>query len=98
VRFVDACDREALTVFGEYSRLLEPGINLVPPFVSRAYRFDVRTRTADVPRQEAITRDDSPVMTDAVVYPRVMDAKKAFLEVEDYQRAVSNLARTTFRG
>ena len=57
----------------------------------------MRTQTLDVPRQEAITRDNSPVTADAVVYINVMDAKKAFLEVEDYKRAVSNLAQTTLR-
>ncbi|NUB92233.1 SPFH/Band 7/PHB domain protein [Haloterrigena sp. SYSU A121-1] len=97
VEIVDAYDRGALTVLGEYRKLLEPGLNIVPPFVSRVYTFDMRTQTIDVPSQEAITRDNSPVTADAVVYIRVMDAKRAFLEVDDYQRAVSNLAQTTLR-
>ncbi|WP_345784734.1 SPFH domain-containing protein [Halobellus ordinarius] len=97
VVFVDAYDKQVLTVFGEYRNLLEPGINFIPPFVSRTYTFDMRTQTMDVPRQEAITRDNSPVTADAVVYLRVMDAKRAFLEVEDYKTAVSNLAQTTLR-
>ena len=94
---VDAYEKEALTVFGEYRKLLEPGINIIPPFVSRTYPFDMRTQTLDVPRQEAITRDNSPVTADAVVYIKVMDAKKAFLEVDNYKNAVSNLAQTTLR-
>ena len=94
---VDAYEKKTLTVFGEYRKLLEPGINLIPPFVSRTYPFDMRTQTLDVPRQEAITRDNSPVTADAVVYIKVMDAKKAFLEVDDYKKAVSNLAQTTLR-
>ncbi|MDS0477490.1 SPFH domain-containing protein [Natrinema sp. 1APR25-10V2] len=97
IEIVDAYDRAALTVFGEYRKLLEPGLNVVPPFVSRIYTFDMRTQTLDVPQQEAITRDNSPVTADAVVYIRVMNAKRAFLEVDDYQRAVSNLAQTTLR-
>ncbi|ELY39197.1 SPFH domain-containing protein [Natronorubrum tibetense] len=97
VEIVDAYDRGALTVFGEYRKLLEPGLNIVPPFVSRVYTFDMRTQTIDVPSQEAITRDNSPVTADAVIYIRVMDAKRAFLEVENYERAVSNLAQTTLR-
>ncbi|ADB60823.1 band 7 protein [Haloterrigena turkmenica DSM 5511] len=97
VEIVDAYDRGALTVLGEYRKLLEPGLNIVPPFVSRVYDFDMRTQTLDVPSQEAITRDNSPVTADAVVYIRVMDAKRAFLEVDDYERAVSNLAQTTLR-
>jgi len=97
VEIVDAYEKKALTVFGEYRGLLQPGIHFIPPFVSRVYPFDMRTQTLDVPRQEAITRDNSPVTADAVVYIRVMDAKLAFLEVDDYKTAVSNLAQTTLR-
>jgi len=97
VEIVNAYEKRALTVFGEYRKLLEPGINFVPPFVSKTYPFDMRTQTLDVPRQEAITRDNSPVTADAVVYIKVMDARKAFLEVDDYKKAVSNLAQTTLR-
>jgi regulator of protease activity HflC (stomatin/prohibitin superfamily) len=97
VEIVDATEKKALTVFGEYRQLLEPGINFIPPFVSQTHPFDMRTQTLDVPRQEAITRDNSPVTADAVVYIKVMDARKAYLEVEDYKTAVSNLAQTTLR-
>ena len=88
VEVVEAYEKEALTVFGEYRKLLDPGIHFIPPFVSRTYPFDMRTQTIDVPQQEAITRDNSPVTADAVVYIRVMDAKRAFLEVEEYKRVV----------
>ena len=97
VEIVDATEQRALTVFGEYRGLLDPGIHFIPPFVSQTHVFDMRTQTIDVPRQEAITRDNSPVTADAVVYIRVMDAKRAYLEVDDYKKAVSNLAQTTLR-
>ena len=97
VEIVEAYEKRALTVFGEYRELLEPGLRLVPPFVSRTYRFDMRTRMIDVDPQEAITQDNSPVRADAVVYYRIMDAKKAFLEVDNYENAISNLAQTTLR-
>jgi len=97
VVIVDAYEKKALTILGEYRGLLEPGISFVPPFVSATQTFDMRTQTLDVPAQEAITRDNSPVRADAVVYIKVMNAKKAFLEVENYERAVSNLAQTTLR-
>ena len=97
VEIVEAYEKRALTVFGEFRTLLEPGLNLVPPFVSRTYAFDMRTRIIDVKPQEAITQDNSPVRADAVVYYRIMDAKKAFLEVDNYENAISNLAQTTLR-
>jgi regulator of protease activity HflC (stomatin/prohibitin superfamily) len=86
VVIVDAYEKHAYTRFGSYQA-----------FVTRTYPFDMRTQTLDVPRQEAITRDNSPVTADAVVYIKVMDAEKAFLQVDDYKRAVSNLAQTTLR-
>ncbi|MFC6731255.1 SPFH domain-containing protein [Haladaptatus sp. GCM10025707] len=97
VVIVQAYEKQALTVFGEFRDLLGPGIRFVPPFVSETYAFDMRTQTMDVPEQEAITRDNSPVIANAVLYLRVTDAKRAFLEVDDYMRATSNLAQTTLR-
>jgi len=97
IQIVKAYEKRAYTRFGKYVGLLEPGITVIWPYVSKTYAFDMRTQTLDVPRQEAITRDNSPVTADAVVYIKVMDAKKAFLEVDDYKRAVSNLAQTTLR-
>lgn len=97
VVIVRAYEKRVHTVLGDYKKLLEPGLSIVPPFISKTYRFDMRTQTIDVPRQEAITEDNSPVTADAVVYIKVMDAKKAFLEVDDYKRATSQLAQTTLR-
>ncbi|AFK17777.1 SPFH/Band 7/PHB domain protein [Haloferax mediterranei ATCC 33500] len=97
VEIVQAYEKRTLTIFGEYKGILEPGLNIIPPFVSKTYRFDMRTQTFDVPTQEAITEDNSPVTADAVVYIRVMDPERAFLEVDHYQRAVSLLAQTTLR-
>jgi regulator of protease activity HflC (stomatin/prohibitin superfamily) len=94
---VRAYEKAAYTRFGKFQGILEQGPNFVLPYVTRIYRFDMRTQTLDVPRQEAITRDNSPVTADAVVYIKVMDAEKAFLEVDNYKKAVSNLAQTTLR-
>ncbi|QIB76336.1 SPFH/Band 7/PHB domain protein [Halogeometricum borinquense] len=97
IEIVNAYEKRALTVFGEYRGLLEPGLNIIPPFVARTYTFDMRTQTLNVPPQEAITEDNSPVTADAVVYIRVRDAKKAFLEVDHYKTAVSYLSQTSLR-
>ena len=97
VEIVQPYERRAYSLLGEYKGLLDAGFHLVPPFVSRTVSFDLRTQTLDVPSQEAITRDNSPVTADAVVYLRVTDPKRAFLEVDDYKRATSNLAQTTLR-
>jgi regulator of protease activity HflC (stomatin/prohibitin superfamily) len=97
VEIVGPYEKRALTVFGEYRGLLGPGLNVIPPLVSQTHTYDMRTQTLDVPSQEAITEDNSPVTADAVIYVRVMDAEKAYLEVDNYREAVSNLAQTTLR-
>jgi regulator of protease activity HflC (stomatin/prohibitin superfamily) len=97
VEIVQPYERREVTVFGADWALLEPGLHVVPPFVSKAYRYDMRTETLGVPSQEAITRDNSPVTADAVVYIRVTDARRAFLAVEDYRGATLNLAQTALR-
>lgn len=97
VEVVRPYEKRALTVLGEYRGLLGPGLNLVPPLVSRTRTFDTRTRTLGVSEQEVLTRDDAPVTADAVVYVRVADPERAHLAVEDHREAVSELARSALR-
>ncbi len=84
-------------VLGNFRRTLEPGVNLVPPFISDVIKIDLRTQVLDVPRQEVITKDNSPTNVDAIIYIKVVDVKKAFFEVTDHKAATINLAQTTLR-
>lgn len=97
LEIVQPYENRIVTVFGQYRRVLDPGINVVLPFVSQTYSFNILTQTLNIPRQTVSTRDDVPVMTDAEVFFTVTDAKKAFLEVDDYKQSVTNLAQTTVR-
>lgn len=94
---VPSHEKRALTVFGAYRRMLEPGIRFIPPFVSITYPIRMETQTLDIPQQEATTRDDSPVTVAATVDISVVDAEKAFLEVDDYTRAVRNISQVALR-
>ena len=60
-------------------------------------RVSLRTIVMDVPPQDVITRDNVSVKVNAVVYFRVMDPRKAIVEVESYHYATSQLAQTTLR-
>lgn len=82
---------------GKFQRVLNPGLNFVAPFISDVHRIDMRTQTLDVPRQEVITKDNSPVVVDAIVYIHVVDPIKAKYEVQDYRMATVALAQTTLR-
>jgi len=74
-----------------------PGIILVFAPIDRLVRVSLRTIVLDVPPQDVITRDNVSVKVNAVVFFRVMDPRKAIVEVENYHYATSQLAQTTLR-
>jgi regulator of protease activity HflC (stomatin/prohibitin superfamily) len=65
--------------------------------IDRMVRVSLRTIVMDVPPQDVITRDNVSVKVNAVVYFRVMDPRRAIVEVESYHYATSQLAQTTLR-
>src|SRR5687768_9632755 len=74
-----------------------PGITLVAWPIDRMVRVSLPTIVMDVPPQDVITRDNVSVKVNAVVYFRVMEPRKAIVEVESYHYATSQLAQTTLR-
>jgi len=74
-----------------------PGIKYVIPIIEQFQRVDLRTVAMDVPSQDVITRDNVSVKVNAVVYFRVVDPRRAIVEVVDYLFATSQLAQTTLR-
>ena len=74
-----------------------PGVILVFRPIDRIVRISLRTVVLDVPPQDIISRDNVSVKVNAVVYFRVIDPRKAVVEVENYNYATSQLAQTTLR-
>ncbi len=74
-----------------------PGVILVFVPIDRIVRVSLRTIVRDVPPQDVITRDNLSVKVSAVVYFRVIDPRRAIVEVENYDYAISQLAQTTLR-
>ena len=74
-----------------------PGVTFVFAPIDRMARVSLRTIVMDVPPQDIITRDNVSVKVNAVVYFRVMDPRRAIVEVESYHYATSQLAQTTLR-
>lgn len=83
---------------GRYTGRLNPGFAWVIPIITQVVKLDLRTQVMDVPRQEVITRDNSPTNVDAMVYIRVIDPEKAYFEVSNYKMATVTLAQTSLRG
>jgi regulator of protease activity HflC (stomatin/prohibitin superfamily) len=97
IKQVNQYERGILLTMGKYSKMYDPGWKIIIPIFQRLLKVDIRTKAVDVPDQEAITKDNIPIRINAVLYFKVLDAKKAILEVEDFYYAVSQLAQTTMR-
>src|SRR5687768_14078566 len=74
-----------------------PGLILVFRPIDTMVKVSLRTAVHDVPPQDIITRDNVSVKVNAVVYYRVIDPRRAVVEVENYMYATSQLAQTTLR-
>lgn len=97
IRQVNEYERGILFTFGKFSKILNPGWNIVLPIIQSYSKVDIRTKVIDVPEQETITKDNVSVRINAVIYFSVFDASKAILGVEDFRYAISQLAQTTMR-
>ena len=97
IKIVQPYEQAIYMRLGKFVRVLDQGLNIVTPLVSQVVKIDLRTEVMDVPKQEVITKDNSPVYVDAIIYIKVTDPKNAFFEVTNYRLATVNLAQTTLR-
>ncbi len=97
VVIIKSWERGIAIRLGKFVGVLDPGLHVVAPFITNVYKIDLRTQVVDVPPQDVITKDNSPVKVDAVIYYRVIDPVKAFFEVSNYKVAIVALAQTTLR-
>jgi len=97
IRQINQYERGLLFTMGRFSAIRLPGWRIVIPILQRLHKVDIRTKAVDVPDQDAITKDNVSVRVNAVIYYKVASPDKAFLEVEDFYYATSQLAQTTMR-
>jgi len=97
IKIVQPYEQAIYMRLGKFVRVLNQGLNVVCPLINQVVKLDLRTEVLDVPKQEVITKDNSPVDVDAVIYIKVTDPKNAFFEVTNYRFATVNLAQTTLR-
>jgi regulator of protease activity HflC (stomatin/prohibitin superfamily) len=84
--------------WGKFHEVLEPGLRFVVPFVDRvAYHHDLREIPLDVPSQICITRDNTQLQVDGILYFQVTDPRLASYGSSNYVVAISQLAQTTLR-
>ncbi len=98
VRIVPQQQAWVVERFGKFSEILQPGLNLIIPFIERvAYTHSLKEVPLDVPEQVCITRDNTQLGVDGVIYYQVMDPRLASYGSSNYIMAVVQLAQTTLR-
>jgi len=97
LRVLKEYQRGVVFRLGKVIGLKGPGLIFVFPVIDQLKKVDLRIITMDVPPQDIITRDNVSVKVNAVAYYKVMDPKRAILEVTNYMYATNQLAQTTLR-
>ncbi len=97
VRILREYERAVMFRLGRAVGVKGPGIILMIPIIDRMVKVSMRTIVHDVPPQDVITRDNVSIKVNAVVYFRVIEPRRAVVEVEDYLYATSQLSQTTLR-
>jgi len=98
VRVVPQQNAWVVERLGKFHAVLAPGLNLVIPFIDRvAYKHLLKEIPLDVPSQICITRDNTQLSVDGILYFQVTDPKMASYGASDYISAISQLAQTTLR-
>jgi len=98
VRIVPQQNAWVIERLGKFHRVLEPGLELIMPFVDRvAYKHSLKEVPLDVPEQVCITKDNTQLAVDGIIYFQVVDPRLASYGTSNYVLAISQLAQTALR-
>ncbi len=97
LRIINEYEQGVVLRLGRFVGVKTAGLQWIIPFVDRMIVIDMRITAEQVPPQDVITRDNVSVKVNAVIYFRVLQADKAFLQVTDFLFATSQFAQTTLR-
>jgi regulator of protease activity HflC (stomatin/prohibitin superfamily) len=98
IRIVPQQNAWVVERLGKFHRVLEPGLEIIMPFVDRiAYKHSLKEVPLDVPEQVCITRDNTQLAVDGIIYFQVVDPRLASYGTSNYIVAITQLAQTALR-
>ncbi len=98
IKVADQWDRAVVLRLGRFRALKGPGLFFIIPILDRiSYWIDIRVITTAFKAEKTLTKDTVPVDVDAVLFWKVIDAKKAALEIADYESAIGWASQTALR-
>ena len=98
LKMANQWERAVVLRLGKLDKIAGPGLFLIIPVVDQiAYWIDQRIQTTEFNAQQALSKDTVPVNIDAVIFWQVHDTERAALEIQDYKRAIGQVAETSLR-
>jgi len=90
-------ERGVVFTLGKFTGTRNPGITLILPVIQNMRKVDMRIKTADVPRQEVMTKDNIPMLVNAVVYFKVVRPEDVVIKIEDHVYAIRQYTQAALR-
>ena len=97
VKLLYQYERGVVFTLGKYAGTREPGLTIIIPIIQSLRKVDMRIKTADIPRQEVMTKDNIPMLVNAVVYFKVINPEDVIIKIEDYVYAVRQYTQAALR-
>ena len=97
IRLLYQYERGVVFTLGKFTEVKNPGLQWIIPAVQNMRKMDMRIKTADIPRQEVMTKDNISILSNAVVYFRVEKPEDAVIKIEDFEYAVRQYTQTALR-
>ncbi len=97
VKILIEYQRAVVFRLGRYNRIVGPGVVFFIPLLETSRTIDLRIKTADIPKQEVMTKDNIQIMANAVVYFKVEKPADAIIKIEDFEYAVQQYTQTALR-
>lgn len=92
-RVINQYEKSVVLTLGKFTSMRGAGLTWILPGIQKMVTVDMRIATVDIPEQEVITKDNVPLIINAVVYYQIEDAQKATLNIQDYPTAVADFSQ-----
>lgn len=97
IRVIYQYERGVVFTLGKFGQIKEPGLRWIIPIIQTMRKVDMRIKTADLPKQEVITKDNIPILANTVVYFKVVKPEDAIIKIEDFVFAVRQYTQAALR-
>jgi len=97
VKMLYQYERGVVFTLGKYAGTRDPGLTFIIPIYQSMRKVDMRIKTADIPRQEVMTRDNIPMLVNAVVYFKVINPEDVIIKIQDHVYAIRQYTQAALR-